>query len=166
MLNIPRQARGYRAPQAEREVVRFLGEVASAAYGTHDRNAIQLPVATAVGDRARSRVNYEELGDELRIWLDEHPPLGPFANEEDTAPFYRQRQDLPQMLQQAMNAGIIALSTEGVLSFCHELLAEYFVAEHFFLEAAKQADSSMALSGGLRSSPGRLPLRLKALSRI
>src|SRR2546430_4200029 len=155
MVDIPSQARCYRTQQSEREVLRFLSEVAGAVCWTHDRNAIQLPITAVIGDNAQSRVNYEELADELRIWLDEHPPQGPFVGEEDASPFHRQQQDLPQMVQQAMNAGLIELSAAGVFSFCHELFAEYFVAEYFFAEAAKHADSSVTLREELIGDIGR-----------
>ncbi|GHO91340.1 hypothetical protein KSF_013880 [Reticulibacter mediterranei] len=145
----PRWSRG--AP-AEREVVRFLSEVASAARWANDRNAIQLRVTSF--SEGRRRVSLEEWSDELQFWLDEHPARGPFADD-DMLPPSQPYDDLMQLLQFARSAGLIEISDDGVLSFRHELIAEYFVAEYFFSVTQKKEPSSLAVHEDLLENVGR-----------
>jgi HEAT repeat protein len=143
-----RQPRWSQKTPAEQEVIRFLSEVACAARWANDRNAIQLRVATpaaadvgATLEVARSQqTSFAELADELQYWLDEHPAQGPFANEE--AGEYQPYENLEQLLQFALSAALIEISPGGVLSFRHELIAEYFVAEYFFT-TGKTGQSTM-----------------------
>lgn len=147
------QPKWNRGAPSEQEVVRFLSEVGSAARWANDRNAIQLRVTSLSSNEGRHRATLEELTDELQFWLDEHPALGPFADEEE--PLLAQPyDDLMQLLRFALSAGLIEISNDGVLSFRHELIAEYFVAEYFF-SATRQQSSSLPIREELLDNVGR-----------
>ncbi|WP_165423791.1 HEAT repeat domain-containing protein [Ktedonosporobacter rubrisoli] len=141
------QAKWHNRGPAEQDVVRFLGEVACAARWANDRNALQLRISSsrlAPGDNRVGRIDFDELADELRYWLDEHPAQGPFATEDEeelNGPY----DDLPQLLQFALSAALVELSPRGVLSFRHELIAEYFVAEYFYAAARKSQASLLSI---------------------
>ncbi|MBE3560744.1 MAG: HEAT repeat domain-containing protein [Ktedonobacteraceae bacterium] len=151
-----RQPRWNRLAPDGREVVRFLSEVACAARWANDRNAIQLRVSSPVvpGRKGVARMNFDELADELRFWLDEHPAQGPF--EEDGPASAETYEDLPQLLQFAISAALIEISPGGVLSFRHELIAEYFVAEYFAMqEKQRQYQATTAIREELLENVGR-----------
>src|SRR5581483_7779747 len=95
----------------------------------------------------------EELADELQFWLDEHPAKGPFASEDATAaaPY----DNLPQLLQFALSAALIEVSPSGVLSFRHELIAEYFVAEYFFATGNQKQTAALPIREELLENVGR-----------
>ena len=112
----------------EAEVVRFLSEIACSARWTNDRNAIQLRVASV--SEGENGVSIEELSDELEVWLDEHRAQSPFVL--DIEPSSEPYDDMLLLLQFALGSGLIEISPGGVLSFRHELIAEYFVAEYFY----------------------------------
>ncbi|HZU02223.1 MAG TPA: HEAT repeat domain-containing protein [Ktedonobacteraceae bacterium] len=118
----------------EREVMRFLSEVACAACWSNDRNAIQLPVSTAPS----AGISLQEWAGALQYWLDEHPAIGPFTTDEDIKPSYEPYTDLSQLLDFALNAALIEISRAGIFSFRHELFAKYFVAEYFLSKERKQ----------------------------
>ncbi|GAC1621840.1 MAG: hypothetical protein NVS4B11_15220 [Ktedonobacteraceae bacterium] len=172
------QPRWGKSTPEEREVVRFLSEVACAARWANDRNAIQLRVATPTGEDIRIGASLDELADELRFWLDEHPPESPLAGGDELAaePY----DDLPQLLQFALSAALIEISPSGVLSFRHELIAEYFVAEYFYavdsikrslpmrldlLENVGRWSESVAIWAGLLDQPLTLAERFGELGR-
>jgi HEAT repeat protein len=118
------------APPKE-DVIRFLSELACAARWSNDRNAIQLHISsTQIGEAERGRASYAEVADELQYWLDEHPAQGPFDSDRENA--NETYDNLPLLLQFARSTALIEISSGGVLSFRHELIAEYFVAEYFF----------------------------------
>ena len=97
----------------------------------------------------------EELTEALQVWLDEHPRQSPFATEAEGAgqgtgagkgggqgagkltPLLTTERggvSLPaqaKLLQFAQRAGLIDVGADGVLSFCHELIAAYLVAAYF-----------------------------------
>jgi HEAT repeat protein len=171
-----RQPKWNRGAPTEREVIRSLSEVACAARWANDRNAIQLRVST----RNDERVNFDELADELQIWLDEHPAKGPFLEDDQTSDGSEAPADVLQVLQFALSAALIDLSPGGVLSFKHELIAEYFVAEHFALLDGKRAQGQIreelledvgrwsepvAIWAGLIDNPLALAERFGALGR-
>jgi len=147
------QPRWNKAAPAEQDVVRFLSEVACAARWANDRNAIQLRVSTPTGEDIRVGASLDELADELRFWLDEHPPESPFNGSDELV--FEPYDDLPQLLQFALSADLIEMSPSGVLSFRHELIAEYFVAEYFYSVDSMQRPSPLPIRLDLLENVGR-----------
>src|SRR6266487_4342050 len=163
----------------EHEVVRFLSEVACAARRANDLAAIQLRLSALVaGGVARGRPNFTELAEALRVWLDEHP--GAFTDgENDPLPYG----DMAQLLQLALGAELIEISSDNVLSFRHELIAEYFAALFFMANKKHTADQMpgelredllerveiwsgpVALWAGLQDDPLALAERINAAGR-
>jgi HEAT repeat protein len=139
------------AAPTEHDVLHFLSELACAARWTHNGNAIHLPVA---GKRAR--LLSEDLAEGLQTWLSEHPAQCPPAlqaventsmalsklqaaiNQAPTGILHEpySQDELVRLLQFAQNAALIEISPGGILSFRHELLAAYFVAEYFVAQGA------------------------------
>lgn len=154
-----RQAKWSHGAPTEQQIVNCLSEVACAARWANDRNAIQLHITSlllASGTQARRKMDFQELADELRFWLDEHSAREPFLLEEDgtvdSAALYDDlsQSDLLQILRFALSAALIDISPSGILSFRHELIAEYFVAEYFFRLTNKIQASKLVLSVSIR----------------
>jgi HEAT repeat protein len=150
-----RQTRWSQEKLPEQEVIRFLSEVACAARWANDRNAIQLRVATPVAANAEKhkQTSFAELADELQYWLDEHPAQGPFESAEESE--YQAYENLPLLLQFALSAALIEISPGGVLSFRHELIAEYFVAEYFFATSKIAQHTTQPVREELLENVGR-----------
>ena len=110
----------------ESDVVGLLGRIACAELWSCDRVCIQLQVAKGIMD-VRERV--ERCADELLNWLKEHPAHGVFGIERPDEPY--DRTALIQLLQFSQSAALIEIGHEGILSFRHELIADYFVAQYF-----------------------------------
>ncbi len=130
----------------ENDVLLFLGKIACAARWANNSNAIQLPVSAR-----RKGLRTEDFADELIAWLSQHPaqslvalraveiPFMPLSNSHDSVnrtitdtlhePYSQEK--LAELLQFAQNAALLEISPAGILSFRHELLAAYFVAEYF-----------------------------------
>lgn len=174
------QSRWNKTAPDEQDVVRFLSEIACAARWANDRNAIQLRVATSSGEDIRVGASLDELADELRFWLDEHPPQSPFDGGDEL--LFEPYDDLAHLLQFALSAALIEISPSGVLSFRHELIAEYFVAEYFYavdsmtrpspqpirldlLENVGRWSESVAIWAGLLDQPLALAERFGELGR-
>ncbi|HET9919637.1 MAG TPA: hypothetical protein VFQ30_07335, partial [Ktedonobacteraceae bacterium] len=124
------------APETER-VIDVLAQLAYAARWTSNPNALSLSMTG--GDQA-------EVALELQAWLDEHPAPYPFVlsgteDAELTSPRY-DSEELAQLLQFAQGAGLIDRATDGLLSFRHELLAQYFTAEYLFAAASTRGTPS------------------------
>jgi HEAT repeat protein len=141
------------APSKE-EVINFLSELACAARWANDRNAIQLRhISSTPTGASRNHASYAEIAVELQYWLDEHPARGPFEHDsENTSTTY---DDLSSLLQFAHNAELIEISPGGVLSFRHELIAEYFVAHYFFISEQQQALARSPIREELLDDVGR-----------
>ncbi len=120
---------GGKAPSYS-DVIAFLSEIACAARWTGARDTIQLPLSGAERGAGKTPENVE-LAEGLLVWLDEHSLQGAFLT--DTLSWHEPYDGLEcsELLQFAQNAGLIDLSSNGVLCFRHELIAEYFVAEFF-----------------------------------
>jgi len=99
-------------PDAE-QVKDFLSAVACTARRNGQRNAIQLVKDTKFTTSA-------QLQDFLNVWLSD--------NEVDVS--YFTQANIGKFLRIALDAGLITISNNGVLSFIHELIAEYFAAEY------------------------------------
>jgi hypothetical protein len=94
----------------------FLSAVACTARRNGQRNAVQLVKDTKF-------TTASQLQDFLNIWLSD--------NEVDVSNFTQE--NIGKFLRIALDSGIITISNNGVLSFMHELIAEYFAAEYLRL---------------------------------
>ncbi|HET8910897.1 MAG TPA: hypothetical protein VFN23_05515, partial [Ktedonobacteraceae bacterium] len=116
------------------EVLLFLSRIAFDARWENNRNAIQLGVSNAGEDEQGPSM--EELLEFLSLWLDEHASDLPFASTEDQELISLNKSytntELEQLLEFTRSTALIEIDSSGVLSFRHELIAEYFVAEYFF----------------------------------
>ncbi|HEX3639812.1 MAG TPA: hypothetical protein VHV10_00835, partial [Ktedonobacteraceae bacterium] len=91
----------------------FLSAVACTARRNGQRNAVQLVKDTKF-------TTSSQLQDFLNVWLSD--------NEVDVDNFTQA--NIGKCLRIALDAGLITISNNGVLSFIHELIAEYFAAEY------------------------------------
>jgi hypothetical protein len=91
----------------------FLSAVACTARRNRQRNAIQLV-------KDIKFTTSSQLQDFLTVWLSD--------NEVDVSNFTQA--NIGKFLRIALDAGLITISNNGVLSFIHELIAEYFAAEY------------------------------------
>lgn len=99
-------------PDAQ-NVMDFLSAVACTARRNGQRNAVQLVKDTKF-------TTSSQLQDFLNVWLSD--------NEVDVGNFTQA--NIGKFLRIALDAGLITISNNGVLSFIHELIAEYFAAEY------------------------------------
>ncbi|HEY7418718.1 MAG TPA: hypothetical protein VH593_26300, partial [Ktedonobacteraceae bacterium] len=98
---------------AAQNVKDFLSAVACTARRNGQRNAVQLVKDTRF-------TTASQLQDFLNVWLSD--------NEVDVGNFTQA--NIGKSLRIALDAGLITISNNGVLSFMHELIAEYFAAEY------------------------------------
>jgi hypothetical protein len=91
----------------------FLSAVACTARRNGQRNAVQLVKDTKF-------TTSSQLQDFLNVWLSD--------NEVDVGNYTQA--NIGKFLRIALDAGLITISNNGVLSFIHELIAEYFAAEY------------------------------------
>jgi HEAT repeat protein len=159
------QPRWSNANLTEHEIVIFLSELACAARWTNTSNAIQIRTS---GKKHASRV--EDVAAGMQIWLDEHPARGLAAiesllnysksNAETQNDVEQQNagrlhepyncEELVKLLQFVASASLLEISPGGIVSFRHELLAAYFVAEYFV--ALDETDGMTATSDTLNHS--------------
>ncbi|HEU5378376.1 MAG TPA: hypothetical protein VFV38_23385 [Ktedonobacteraceae bacterium] len=97
----------------KQNVIDFLSAVACTARRNGQRNAVQLVKDTRF-------TTSSQLQDFLNVWLSD--------NDVDVGNFTQA--NIGKFLRIALDAGLITISNNGVLSFIHELIAEYFAAEY------------------------------------
>ncbi|GCE49119.1 hypothetical protein KTH_39880 [Thermosporothrix hazakensis] len=110
----------------EQKFIQMLAIIACAARCDHNRNALQLGVSVGNG----RGISMTQSADELVFWLADHPPHGPFEPDNETFESL-DRDEVELCLRFATSANLLDISQKGILSFRHELIAEYFVAEYF-----------------------------------
>ena len=139
----------------EQEVVGLLSRIAFAARWSRDPDALQLSSTTNQGGAAHVTV----VAEELQAWLGKHPPQSVFTSEQSAEDYDAAR--IAQLLQFAQDARLIDISAEGrashdgrVLSFRHELLADYFVATYFSGTGQESELVLTALTEEVLSKPG------------
>jgi HEAT repeat protein len=150
---------------AEQDIVIFLSELACAARWMNSSNAIQIP---SVGKKRG--LELEDLAGGLQSWLSEHPAQCPITiesvvrhsnsdsdsydgmNQSYTGTLHKpySQEELIQLVRFAQSASFIEISQSGIISFRHELIAAYFVAEYFV--ASGEADTMKGTSGALIDS--------------
>jgi len=127
------------------DVLEFLSEIACAARWANERNAIYLsPLSGRNKNLTGKDISDEEAAVDLLHWLDDNLAQGPLTEEDDTEHerFHNNidSDKLTQLLQFAKTTDlIVATSYNRVLSFRHELIAEYFVARYFHAVDSSQA---------------------------
>ncbi len=155
------------APSTQ-NIIDFLGRLAYTARYNGNLSVIQLSVEG-------------EAADALQTWLDEHPAPYPCSTGTADQTLSFASDDVPLLLQFAQDADLLVLATDGVLSFGHELFAEYCIAEYFALTARQQGGQyvlredilvdvgrwcvSIALWAGLVTDPLALAGRLQLSGR-
>jgi len=169
------QSKWRKGAPAESDVVQLLSRIACAARWLNDPYAIQLPVAQ---ENVRRGAHIPALARELLIWLEKYPAHGPFAPEQPSEAY--DLTTLTQILQFAQRAGLIDLSPQGMLSFRHAMIADYFVAEYFAVYGRSVQSLSrsqellantgywsepVALWAGLLDTPMQLAERFAVLGR-
>ncbi len=124
-----KQAKWSQRAPAEQEVISYLSEIAYAAHWTNTIHAVQLPVASQAPGGSRNAQNRSvESADKLRAWLDADPVRTALLTDDEHKSI--SYSDAPELLQLALDAELIDIGSDDVLSFRHELIAEYFVAEY------------------------------------
>src|SRR5712691_1498474 len=119
-----------RGAPAANDVVQLLSRIACAARWSNEPYALQL---SAPEENVRRGAHFVTLAGELLAWLEKHPVHSPFGPEQPSEPY--ELTTLAGILQFAQSAGLIDLNPDGVLSFRHAMLADYFVAEFFAANA-------------------------------
>lgn len=118
----------------EKDVLFFLSEVACTGRRAKYRNAIQLGNLGSIdrGD-VGSSLPLDEMVDILQAWLDD-PDIQEIDSEVALVQLHDPytRVELRLLVQFSEEAALLTISENGVLSFRHELIAEYFVAECLF----------------------------------
>ncbi len=126
-----------RGAPAANDVVQLLSRIACAARWSNEPYALQL---SAPEENVRRGAHFVVLADELLSWLEKHQAHSPFGPDQPSEPY--DLTTLADILQFAQSAGLIDLNPDGVLSFRHTMLADYFVAEYFSANASNVQSSS------------------------
>ena len=139
----------------EQEVTGLLGRIAFSARWSHDPDALQLPPA----QRPSRAAHVAAVAEELLVWLGKYPPQSVFEAEQSEEDY--DAAHLADLLQFAQDAGLIDISVEDrpnhdgrVLSFRHELLADYFVAAYFSGTGQQGELALTALTEDVLAKPG------------
>jgi HEAT repeat protein len=145
----------------EKEVLLFLGELACAARWTSITSAIQLHEQPHLfGDWLPS---FEHHAGALHDWLE--ASAGKLFLEESLHNPYS-REDIARLLRFAQDAALIEISPHGFLSFRHELIADYAIAEYFFaLQPAVDTTLQKTRFAGLLTQAFKLADSSDAFSR-
>jgi len=116
------------------ELTLFLSQVACTARRMKYRNAVPLSGPRSSTGSSRRRRTYREMAVTLDGLLVDPTVVGvPIADEEvgpSLLPQPFKPLMLAKMLEFAENAALISISQDTLLSFRHELIAEYYVAEY------------------------------------
>ena len=132
----------------EQEVRSLLGRTACIARSLRDPDAIQLP---GLPMNSPTHTHFAAVAQELLTWLEQYPTQGIFAPAApDTFYDTTDATQIAHILQFAQDAGLITVSPAdreqsngNMLSFNHELLADYFVAEYC---SASKIEEQLALT--------------------
>ncbi len=114
-----------RAP-AEKDVLLFLGEIATAARWSNTPLAIQLHEHEHL--LRIGLPSLEEHASALQGWLGKH--IDDMFLSDNLHEAYN-RAEISELLAFALDSTLLEISPHGILSFHHELLAAYVVAEYF-----------------------------------
>jgi len=116
-----------RAPQ-EKDVLRFLGEIACAARWSN------MPLAVQLHDEEHLlRIGQPSLEDHagaLQDWLAEHSE-DMFLSDTQREPY--SRAEIINLLAFALDTSLVEISPRGILSFRHEMFSTCAVAEYFVM---------------------------------
>lgn len=125
----------------EQAVIEFLGQIACHARRHNIRGGIPLGQRMA-GAEAQRSIPIEELAERLRLWLEDRSEERDFKGQlvQRPAPRRYTPGEFVQLLKFAQDVPLITISYNGVLSFSHELIAEYFVAEYLFHRDTQPTD--------------------------
>ncbi len=116
---------GEHAP-TEKDILLLLGEIACAARWSNTPYAIQLHEGAHL-----LRIGLPTMEDHaaaVQTWLGEHADEM-FLSDSLHEPY--SREEVAHILRFAQNAALIEISPHGILSFRHELISAYMVAEYF-----------------------------------
>ncbi len=114
-----------RAP-LEKDVLLFLGEIAIAARWSNTPLAIQLHEHEHL--LRTGQPSLEEHAGALQGWLGEH--IDEMFLSDNQHESYS-RSEMSELLAFALDAALLEISPHGILSFRHEMLAAYAVADYF-----------------------------------
>ena len=137
---------------SEGDVVMFLSQLACTARLRKLRNAIQLGRAGST----QRMMSMAEVADRLQVWLVDNAPstifmTGQLAQHMSQRPYTYA--EIERFLDFAQSAALISISHNGVLSFRHELIAEYFTAAYLY-KMDTHPQSSVPLSSELVADIG------------
>ena len=111
------------------EIIPYLGEIACTARRMKCRNALPLNITTPIAGKL-TYLNQATRLDELVVNMEKIDPSEMAQYPEAVLLPFDQLKKRADLLKFAEDAGLISFSQHGhVLSFRHELIAEYFVAE-------------------------------------
>jgi len=118
------------ATLTERNIMIFLSELACATRWTNSINALQIAITSK-----KKGLRPEDLAGGLQSWLLEHPAQCPTAMKSVVRDFKSghepySEEELVSLLRFAQSTSLIEISQAGIVSFRHELIAAYFVAEY------------------------------------
>ena len=133
-----------KAAPPQSDVLQFLSSIAWAARWTNDIDCIQLPAPGKTWEKE----HIEHYAGELLEWLKDHPAPNSSSAEQEY-----DRTTLAQLLEFAQKATLIEFGSGGILSFRHELIADYFAAEYLL---ASTPDSKGGASLPLSAIPEEL----------